>query len=80
FHTTHFPASFYPKKASPGEVVVEARVPPAVVEELQSRGHTVKVVPGWSLNFTTAVAIDPERGLLEGAASSRGERNYALGW
>jgi len=80
FHTTHAPASFFPKEARPGEVVVEARVPAAVVEELRGRGHTVTVVPGWSLNFTTAVAFDPDRGLIEGAASSRGERNYALGW
>ncbi len=80
FHSIHFPASFFPKEARPGEVVVEARVPASVVEALRSRGHTVTVVPGWSLNFTTAVAFDPDRGLIEGAASSRGERNYALGW
>jgi gamma-glutamyltranspeptidase/glutathione hydrolase len=80
FHTTHFPRSFFPKEASPGEVVVEGRLLPAVIEALRDRGHTVRIVPGWSLNFTTAVAIDPDRGVLEGAASSRGERNYALGW
>ncbi|MDR7428235.1 MAG: gamma-glutamyltransferase family protein [Armatimonadota bacterium] len=80
FHSVHFPRSFYPKQASPGELVVEARVPPGVREELERRGHVLTVVPGWSLNFTTAVAIDPQRGVIEGAASSRGERNYALGW
>ena len=80
FHSTHFPGSFYPKAAVPGELVMEARIPPEVREELQQRGHVVHAVPGWSLNFTTAVAIDPDRGLIEGAASSRGERNYALGW
>ncbi|MGH2452781.1 MAG: gamma-glutamyltransferase family protein [bacterium] len=80
FHSTHAPASFFPKEARPGEVVVEARVPATVIEDLRGRGHTVTVVPGWSLNFTTAVAFDPDRGQIEGAASSRGERNYALGW
>ena len=80
FHSVHFPASFYPKQARPGELVVEARVPPAVRDELAARGHRIVVAPGWSGNFTTAAAIDPERGLLEAAASSRGERNYALGW
>jgi len=80
FHSVHFPSSFYPKEASPGALVVEARIPPEVREELQQRGHVVSVVPGWSLNFTTAVAINPQRGVIEGAASSRGERNYALGW
>ncbi len=80
FHSAHFPSSFYPKEASPGKLVVEARIPAAVREELQQRGHVIEVVPGWSLNFTTAVATDPQRGVIEGAASSRGERNYALGW
>ncbi len=80
FHSAHFPSSFYPRKASPGEVVIEARVPRPVLDELTARGHTVKVVPGWTHNFTTAVVFHPDRGLIEGGASSRGERNYALGW
>lgn len=80
FHSAHFPTSFYPKEARPGELVVEGRVPPAVREDLAARGHRITVVPAWSENFTTAVAVDPTRGLLEGAASSRGERHYALGW
>jgi gamma-glutamyltranspeptidase/glutathione hydrolase len=80
FHSTHCPSSFYPRKANPGEVVVEARVPRPVLDELASRGHKVTVVPGWTHNFTTAVIFHPGRGLIEGGASSRGERNYALGW
>jgi gamma-glutamyltranspeptidase/glutathione hydrolase len=80
FHTEHMPSSFYPREARPGEIVVESRVPPDVVETLRGRGHKVRVVPGWALNFTTAVAIDHAHGILEGAASSRGERNYAMGW
>ena len=80
FHSTHFPSSFYPRKANPGELVIEARVPSAVCDDLRARGHAVKVVPGWTLNFTTAVVFDPDRRLIEGGASSRGERNYALGW
>jgi gamma-glutamyltranspeptidase/glutathione hydrolase len=80
FHSEHAPSSFYPREPRPGEVVVEARVAPAVLDDLRARGHVIKTVPGWSLNLTTAVAIDQERGVIEGAASSRGERNYALGW
>ncbi|HET8998215.1 MAG TPA: gamma-glutamyltransferase family protein [bacterium] len=80
FHTAHAPSSFYPRQARPGEVVVEGRIPREVVEDLEARGHTVRVVGDWSLNYTTAVAFDGARGLIEGAASSRGERNYALGW
>jgi gamma-glutamyltranspeptidase/glutathione hydrolase len=80
FHSEHVPSSFYPREAKPGQVVAEARIAPGVLDELRGRGHTVMTVPGWSLNLTTAVAIDRERGLIEGAASSRGERNYAMGW
>ncbi|HLW60768.1 MAG TPA: gamma-glutamyltransferase family protein [bacterium] len=80
FHTGHAPSSFYPREARPREVVLEGRVSAAVVEELRRRGHLVKVVDPWSLNYTTAVAYDPDRKVIEGAASSRGERNYALGW
>jgi len=80
YHTAHMPSSFYPRAARPGEIVVEGRVPGSVIEELRARGHTVEVVGDWSLNYTTAVAFDGERGLIEAAASSRGERNYALGW
>jgi len=80
FHTVHFPGSFYPRKARPGEMLVEGRMSPAVVEGLRERGHRVTVAGEWSLNYTTAVLHDPVRGLLEGGASSRGERNYAVGW
>ncbi|HLW46670.1 MAG TPA: gamma-glutamyltransferase family protein [bacterium] len=80
FHSVHFPGSFYPRKARPGEMLVEGRMPPDVVDGLRERGHRVTVAGDWSLNYTTAIAYDPARGLLEGGASSRGERNYALGW
>jgi gamma-glutamyltranspeptidase/glutathione hydrolase len=80
FHSEHMPSSFYPRQPAPGSLVAESRIPAEVLDDLRTRGHAVRVVPGWSLNFTTAVAVDPDRGLIEGAASSRGERNYAVGW
>jgi gamma-glutamyltranspeptidase/glutathione hydrolase len=80
FHTTHFPSSFYPRRPAPGEIIVEARVPAAVRDDLAARGHKVQTVAGWSINFTTAVSYDGARGLIEGGASSRGERCYAIGW
>ena len=80
FHSVHFPSSFYPRQARPGEVLVEGRMPAAVVDALRERGHHVTMAGDWSLNYTTAILYDPARGLLEGGASSRGERNYALGW
>ena len=80
FHSIHFPGSFYPREAHPGEMLVEGRMPAEVVAGLRERGHQVTVAGDWSLNYTTAILYDPARGLMEGGASSRGERNYALGW
>ncbi|MGQ0569798.1 MAG: gamma-glutamyltransferase family protein [Armatimonadota bacterium] len=80
FHTNHFPSSFYPRDAHPGEVVVETRVGEGVLDELRARGHSVVPAPLGPLGGTTAVIYDPDRGVIEGGASSRGARNYAIGW
>jgi gamma-glutamyltranspeptidase/glutathione hydrolase len=80
FHTAHMPSSFYPRQAKPLELVVERRIPEAVLEQLRARGHEIRLAGDWSLNYTTAVRYDPVRRLIEGGASSRGERNYAIGW
>jgi gamma-glutamyltranspeptidase/glutathione hydrolase len=80
FHTGHLRNSFYPCEVSPGKVVVEDRLPRPVVEALEARGHNVEVVAPWTLNFTTAIVYHAGKSLIEGGASSRGERSYALGW
>ena len=79
FHTNHFPSSFYPRAAAPGEVVAEARLDPPVVEALRERGHDVTVVDGWSLGRLSAVSRDPESRLLRAAANPRGMQGYAVG-
>jgi gamma-glutamyltranspeptidase / glutathione hydrolase len=79
FHTNHFPSSFYPRTAAPGEVMAEARLDPAVVEVLRARDHDVTVVDGWSLGRLSAVSRDPENGLLRAAANPRGMQGYAVG-
>ncbi|TMR05013.1 gamma-glutamyltransferase family protein [Actinomadura soli] len=77
FHTTHFPASFYPRDSRRGELVMESRFPEAVREELTRRGHRV-VVPGpWRLGRLTAVA--KEGGRLKAAADPRSAQAYAVG-
>jgi gamma-glutamyltranspeptidase / glutathione hydrolase len=78
FHIEHMPSSFYPRHAHPGLVVVEERVDPAVVDGLRSRGHDVRVAPGWSLGRVTAVARRQD-GLLTAAADPRGLQSYAVG-
>lgn len=79
FHTTHFPSSFYPRTAVPGEVRVEGRMDPKVVAALRERGHRIVVDDAWSLGRLSAVSQGPETGLLRGAANPRGMQGYAVG-
>jgi gamma-glutamyltranspeptidase / glutathione hydrolase len=79
WHITSIPSSFAPRLAVPGEVVVEDRVGPEVLAELERRGHRVTVSDGWSLGRLSAVARDPGSGLLHAAANPRGMQGYAAG-
>ena len=80
FQIAHFPSSFFPRKASPGEIGVEGRFPAATLEDLGRRGHLVKVEGEWSGGDVTAILVDLRRGVLFGAASPRRDKSYALGW
>jgi gamma-glutamyltranspeptidase/glutathione hydrolase len=77
FHTNHFPSSFWPRGAAPGQIEVESRVDPAVMEELRRRGHDVVVADPWSLGRLSAVARDGD--VLKAAANPRGMQGYAIG-
>jgi gamma-glutamyltranspeptidase/glutathione hydrolase len=80
FQIAHFPSSFFPRKASPGEIGVEGRFSAQVLEELTRRGHIVKVEGEWSGGDETAILYDAQRKVIFGAASPRREKSYALGW
>jgi len=79
FHTTHFPSSFYPRKAVPGEVVVEGRISAATQKELAARGHKVKVVGNWAHGIVMAAQFGPEPGTLCAGVSPRGNSGYVSG-
>jgi gamma-glutamyltranspeptidase / glutathione hydrolase len=79
FHTTHFPASFYPRTAHPGQIVVEERIDPGTIAALRERGHKVLVDGPWSLGRVSAAGREPSRGLLKAAANARGMQGYAVG-
>ncbi|SNS55334.1 gamma-glutamyltranspeptidase / glutathione hydrolase [Geodermatophilus pulveris] len=79
WHTTSFPSSFYPREATPGEVVVESRLGDATIAELRRRGHEVTVSDAWSLGRLSAVSRDPDSGLLRAGANPRGMQGYAAG-
>ena len=79
FHTTSFPSSFFPREMVPGELVVEDRLGDDVLAELTRRGHRVTRSGPWSLGRLSAVARDPDTGLLSAAANPRGAQGYAVG-
>jgi gamma-glutamyltranspeptidase/glutathione hydrolase len=77
WHSEHFPASFWPRQARPGVMVIESRVPEATVTELRARGHEVEVGPAWSEGRLTAASRVGER--RRAAANPRGMQAYAAG-
>jgi gamma-glutamyltranspeptidase / glutathione hydrolase len=77
--SAHFPGSFYPHASEPGVCRVEARIPAEVRSELEARGHTVGVDGAWSHGQVTAVAFEPQSGVVSGAASPRGRVAYVMG-
>ena len=78
FHTTHFPASFYPRQRQPGHIMVEESFGGGVIEELRRRGHSVEVAPEWSIGRLTAARRGTD-GLLRAAATPRLMQAYAVG-
>ena len=79
FHTTHFPSSFFPRNSSPGQVVLERRIPRNVRRVLESRGHQILVEEDWALGRLGAVTTEQESGLLRAGASPREMQVYAVG-
>lgn len=76
----HFHQSFEDKRNQPGVLMVESRLPSAVLSGLAGRGHRVSVVGGYDIGTAgVAVGVDPKSGNLRGAADIRGER-LVFGW
>jgi len=73
------PSSFYPRGVQPGELVVEDRFGPDVLDGLRRRGHRVVVAPGWTLGRLSAVSRDPATGVVRAGADARGRQAYAIG-
>lgn len=78
WHTSHFPASFYPREANPGRLHVESRLPEATLRGLRDRGHEVVDEGPWALGRLSAVRQAGD-GLMTAAANPRGMQGYAAG-
>ncbi len=78
FHSTHFHSSFYPRAAGLGQLHLEGRFAPAVIDDLRRRGHDVRVHPNWSLGRLCAVENSPDGQLRAGADPRQGQA-YAAG-
>ncbi|MFO0879327.1 MAG: gamma-glutamyltransferase family protein [Gemmataceae bacterium] len=79
FHTTHFPSSFYPRKATAGGLVVESRIPAETRQALEALGHKVTTTGDWSNGMVMAVQAGPVPGTLAAGVSPRGETGYVSG-
>ena len=67
FHSKHFQASFYPRAAAPGEMMIEETIGQHVIEALRSRGHEVDVAQANSVGRLTAAKRHPD-GQIQAAA------------
>jgi gamma-glutamyltranspeptidase/glutathione hydrolase len=77
FQSTHWPDSFYPRKANPGALALEGNFPRETIEELRRRGHKITVAAEWSMGRMCAVAKDAT--FLKAAANPRNMQGYAVG-
>ncbi|NOY87382.1 MAG: gamma-glutamyltransferase family protein [Deltaproteobacteria bacterium] len=80
FHSSHFPASFYPHSANPGRLTVEGRIPDAAIAVLREKGHDVEVAGDWNHGRVLGIRFNAGSGVMSGVATARLETGYALGW
>jgi gamma-glutamyltranspeptidase/glutathione hydrolase len=77
-HSEHMPSSFYPRRARPGVVCVEDRMPAETLAALEARGHRLVRSGGWEHGRVMAVTRRSSDGRCEAAASPRGAIAYAI--
>ncbi|MFI6170520.1 gamma-glutamyltransferase family protein [Nocardia sp. NPDC051052] len=78
FHTDQVPASFTPHAHRPGVLVAEETCDPAVVQQLEQRGHEVELVPAYSLGRVCAAGFTEDNEFVRAAASPRKRHAYAV--
>jgi gamma-glutamyltranspeptidase/glutathione hydrolase len=81
FATFSFPDSFEPHSIQPGRLVLEARLPQSLADQLAGVGHDVAWWPEWTWKAGAVCMIDsdPRAGVHHAGADPR-RSTYALGW
>jgi gamma-glutamyltranspeptidase/glutathione hydrolase len=77
FTSRHFPQSFYPRRAEPNRLLMEARWGDAAIGAMRGRGHDIQVEGPWALGRVCAVGR--QDGMLVAAATPRLMQAYAIG-
>jgi gamma-glutamyltranspeptidase / glutathione hydrolase len=78
FHTSHFPASFYPRTSDPAGLTIERDIGEPTLAALRTRGHRLAVAEPQTVGRLTAASRDAD-GILRGAATTRLGQAYAVG-
>lgn len=80
FDTQHYISSFDDHEFLPGSLNIESRVTERVIEELNRRGHKVKVQSDWgTLSSPTVIIFNAQNGVSSAGADPRRGR-YAVAW
>ena len=78
FHTTHFPASFYPRTGQPGNLTIEEDIGASVLAALKDKGHDIVSAETKTVGRLTAASRDAN-GILRAGATTRLQQAYAVG-
>ena len=80
FDTLHLEETFDQHRVRPGELRVEGRIAPDVIEDLKGRGHVIELIGDWRhASAPTIVSIDRVNGVKSAAADPRRDR-YAFAY
>ncbi len=82
WHVDHGPSSFWPRPTVLNRLTIESRFSAAVLDELRTKGHDVKVGEPWSESRLSACSQSRDaqgRMVLRAAANPRGMQGYAVG-
>lgn len=80
FDTQHYVSSFDDHEFLPGSLNVEARISLKTVQELNDKGHKVRMQSEWgTLSAPTVIIYDVKNGVASAGADPRRSR-YAVAW